>query len=177
MSSDRFPYDMPPRAALIRLIEETYPNHQLVSDYLNIGEPFFAPTATTPGRTFIEVEDTDYNVKRWYVYRRLDLAIALGEQPHIQLTTAISPQAIVDEINRSRGMTLTADDVPYHSRPLVPVGESVIYRLRALPTSLVWYGEVLVDVTYVGPPPTPQRQLESGELRTLEDGTVRTLEQ
>jgi hypothetical protein len=170
-----FPYNLPSRLALIRLIQETHPRFNLKDEYTQFDEPYFAPTESIPGRTFIEVEQTDLNVKRQYVYRRLDLDITFKGGITIRLEAPVTPRKIVEEINRTRGMKLGADDVEISDREIGNPGVPVNYMLQAKPKSLVWFGSVPV---YVEPMDRPQdiRILEDGSSRLVESGGYRMLE-
>lgn len=175
MASDRFPYDLPSREAMVRLIQETFPKFGLEKRYAKLGRPFFQPTADIPGRTFIEVENTIKNVKANYVYRRLDLGVTFPNGLEIAVTGPITPRSVAQEINRAYEMQFGPEDVPYFDFMLVPIGISVVYRMRALSDSLVWFGDVLVTV-HPADIPSNARLLEDGRVRYLEDGEVRIME-
>lgn len=175
MASDRFPYDLPPFRAMVRLIQETYPAFKLTEENAKFSDVFFDPTPDIPGRTFVQVENTILNVKESYVYRRLDLGITFSLGLNIAVNGAITPRSIAEEINRSHGMALDKTDVSWSNIPLVPIGGSVVYRMRALPGSHVWYGETLVTVVPASIP-VNARRFEDGQVRYTEDGTIRILE-
>jgi hypothetical protein len=175
MATDRFPYDLPSRQALVRLIQEIRPRFGLTEATARFEKPFLAPTPTSPGRTFIEVENTDINCKKPFVYRRLDFGIALKEPVEISLSGAVTPKAIVEEINRVRGMYIGPEDTSMAIVQLAPVGMSFTYRLKARPDSLVWYGEADVNITSLSIP-DDARLMENGDPRLLEDGSYRLME-
>src|SRR5690554_6951609 len=175
MAKDRFPYDLPPTQALVRLIQETHPKFKLKARSVAFEPPFHAPTPQTPGRTLIEVLNKERDVKTTFVYRRLDIGRALQHLTQLRLEGPITPTAIVEEINRSFGMYLTPDDVLFSGHVLAPYGSNLRYRLVTLPHSLVWYGEHVFDVI-TSEHPSGIRVLENGQPRRLEDGSYRYLD-
>lgn len=68
--NDRFPYDMAPREALVELLRRTE-DPTVTPDNVTFEDMFFSPTATEPGRTFIEMVDKRTSRKKWYVYLSL----------------------------------------------------------------------------------------------------------
>lgn len=173
MSDDNFPYNMPGREALVRLINDTYPGMNMGVSTTEFDPPFFSPTEDTPGRTFIEAHELHKHF--WFVYRRLDLAIALPDNPVIFIDGTITPKSIVEEINRTMGMHFDESDVVMVDIPLVPLGESTTYRMKAKTGSYVWYGEILIEA-HSGDITPFTRLMEDGEIRLLEDGNPRLLE-
>lgn len=175
MPTDRFPYDLPSREALIRLINETYPDYELGDDTTEFNAPFFAPTSSIPGRTYIEAEATLLNRKHWFVYRRLDLGVTFPHVLTISVAGVITPRKIVEEVNRVYNMRFDPTDVRMDDFPLAPSGYSVTYRLRALPGSYVWFGSALIDVNAIDVP-LNVRVSEEGVYRLSEEGTIRLME-
>lgn len=175
MSDNQFPYNMQGHEALVRLINDTYPHYQMRPRTTVFGKPFFAPMEGIPGRTFIEAEATERNAFFWFVYRRLDLGVTFRDTPVIYIEGEITPRKIALELNRSYGMNFTERDVAFLDTPLVPLGMSTFYRLRALPGSYVWFGEAVIDVLPLGIP-TDARLLESGAVRLMESGAFRLME-
>lgn len=173
--SDRFPYNLPSRQALCVEIREL-PKYRLIEDNLVTFEDiFFSPTSTNPGRTFIEMIDLKTNIKSWFVYRRLDLNIALGPDPKITIVGKITPRTIVDEINRSRGMTFMEDDLDMSDDVLVSPTDEFVYTLKALSGSYAYYGKVDIVIRTTSVPSNNRytednipRQLENEEYRTLD---------
>lgn len=173
--SDRFPYNLPSREALCVEIRKLS-KYSLVEDRLVTFEDiFFSPTTTYPGRTFIEMVDLKANIKSWFVYRRLDLNVALGNEVKVTVVGKLTPKAIVEEINRSRGMTFREDDLDMSEDVLVTPTDEFTYSLKALSGSYAYYGKVnvVVRVTNV---PSNNRFEENGTPRLLEDGEYRTLD-
>lgn len=175
MATDVFPYNLPSRQALIRLIQETHPRFNLKEKYAAFTDPYAAPTESIPGRTFVEVEQIDLNLKRWYVYRRLDLNVSFKGGITIKLETPVTSRKIVEEINRTRGMNITAEDVELDDVELGQPGYPVNFVLVAKPTSFVWYGSVPVYVESLDRPANI-RILEDGSSRLVESGSYRMLE-
>lgn len=176
MADDRFPYNLPGRQALVRLINETYPSYRLDVAYTDFKPPFFSPTIQTPGRTFIQAENTEINADFWFVFRRLDLGILFPQNVEILVDGVITPRKIVEEINRSYDMSFDEEDVLMSNTQLVPLGHSAFYRMRSKAGSFVWYGSALIEV---GPlhPPENARTLEDGvTFRFLENGDLREME-
>ncbi|AEH03585.1 virion structural protein [Pseudomonas phage PhiPA3] len=173
--SDRFPYNLPSREALVRLIRETSKHTGIQSDYVSFEDLFYSPTAQVPGRTYIEMEDHIGAVKDWFVFRRLDMATVLGNNTILQLTEAPTPAAVATEINRSRNMQFGPDDLSF-STDVIPHSENeFIYTVRAMTGSYAYYGSVDVTIRLVGGSPYA-RVLEDGTFRYTEDGNLRELE-
>lgn len=175
MAGNRFPYNMPGHEALVTLINETYPLYDLSYHTTQFGEPFFAPVGEIPGRTYVEADDLKTGRRFWFVYRRLDIAQAFTVTPSVQIEGDITPTRIVQALNHNYGMNFGPDDVRYSDYVMADAGETTIYRVRTLPGSRVWYGEILVECNSTGLP-TNVRLLESGQTRLLEDGSIRLLE-
>ena len=174
--SDRFPYNLPSRAALCRLIREKPIYRNIKDDLVTFEDMYHAPVAGVPGRTFIEMIDLSTQIKSWLVFRRLDLKIAVAPNTTINIIGQPTPKAIAEEINRSRGMTFGPDDISFSTTPLVGAGDQVEYTLKAMLGSYAYYGECTILVNIVGRPGNA-RLLEDGSERLLEDGTGRQLEQ
>lgn len=175
MANDVFPYNLPSRQALIRLIQETHPRFNLKDEYTEFSQLFFAPTETSSGRTFITVEQTDLNITRSYVFRRLNLSVAFRGSVTVKIEGAITSRSIVAELNRSRNMHLGPEDVEIDDTVLNPNGFSVNHTLKAKPGSYVWFGELVVNAESLSRPANV-RLLEDGTERLLEDGEYRLLE-
>lgn len=171
MASDRFPYDRPSFQALVELARREKPNDQIEEGFVLFGDMFFGPTEGTPGRTFIEMFNQKTQLKRWFVFRRLDFNRVLGPNPTITLIGKITPANIAKEINRSREMYLDYTDVDFGSEVLADGSEPFTYVLKALPGSYVYYGQATITVNAI-PVQDGVRLLEDGTERTLEDGTT-----
>lgn len=174
--SDRFPYNLPSREALVRLAAETT-GQDYESAFVSFDDMFFAPLQTVPGRTFIEMSDRKTGFKFWYMYRRLDLAIILGEGSLLRVVGVATPASIAREINRSRGMMFGPDDLSFSNVPIERHGYNVFrYRIPAMTGSYAYYGEVEIIIEVIDDGPSTRlledkmpRQLEDGEIRFLED--------
>lgn len=175
--SDRFPYNLPSRAALVQEVRDSENRPDLKDSDVTFEDIFFSPTEVEPGRTYIEMVDRTTQIKDWFVYRRLNLSnpACLGESISIKLIGDPTPAAIALEINRSMGMTFGPSDVSFSDEFIQVPGESFQYELRALTGSYVYFGKTLVNVTVV-PNSRWLRYLESGRIRYLEDGIPRQLE-
>lgn len=173
--NDRFPYDLPPREALVELIRRTE-DPSVTSDNVTFEDMFFSPTPTEPGRTFIEKVDTRTNRKKWYVYRRLDLRRVIGNGSTFHMLGRPTPANVAYEVNRSRNMKLGQDDVSF-STTAIDVGDvnPFPYNFAALTGSYVYFGnvDILLDILNVTP---FARLMETGALRYNEDGAIRELE-
>lgn len=175
-TSDRFPYDMPSREALV-----TQVNIDLKRNYkpnqVTFEDMFFAPLPAIPGRTFIEMIDRTNGVKSYFVYRRLDLAHpkALGTNTRIKVFGLPTPASIATEINRSRKMTFGPDDVSFSTTVINTTDDVFVYRLKAMTGSYAYFGEtdIIVEVVEANP---WSRYLEDGDFRLMESGQVRELE-
>lgn len=176
ITTDRFPYDMPSRDALVKQV-----NIDLGRDYkpnqVSFEDMFFAPLPAIPGRTFIEMTNRLTGLKEFFVYRRLDLANtkALGKNTRIRIVGLPTPAAIANEINRSRQMTFGPDDISFSTVVINEKGPTFTYRLKAMTGSYAYYGEtdIIVDVLEGSP---FARFLEDGEYRLTEAGVIRELE-
>ena len=174
--SDRFPYNLPSRAALCRLIRENPTYKDITDDLVTFEDLFHSPTSDVPGRTFLEMIDLRKQYKSWFIYRRLGLDLVLGKNSTISLMDIPSPASIAAEINRSRGMTFGPDDISFSTVPLVVKDNQIEYTLKAMLGSYAYYGECTITVNMVTRPGSA-RLLEDGSERLLEDGTIRQLEQ
>lgn len=175
MATDRFPYDMPSFDALVKLVQDTKPTWRVETGFVGFGDIFHSPTPDVPGRTYIEMENKLVQKKHWFIYRRLDLAIVLGATPTITIMGTATPRAIAEEINRSRGMYLTGDDVDFSKEVLGGKLSTFTYTLKAKPGSFVYYGQTTVTVNIATVSPYA-RYLEDGSVRLDESGEVRELE-
>lgn len=172
-----FPLDVSSRSAMIRIIDETFPQLGVATQSVAFDEPYFSPTIADPGRTFVAMEILDLN--QWYQFRytRIDLAV-IGEQVgefDIPVEGDITPRKIIEALNAALGLQLNSDDVNMSDGVVAPEGLTIKYRVRAKPGSLVWYGSHVVRVT---PDNIPEnaRLMEDGSIRTLETGDSRLLE-
>ena len=175
MADNVFPYNLPSRQALIRLIQETHPRLNLKDAYCDFDDPYFSPTEEIPGRTFIEVEQTDLNIRRTYVYRRLDFGVTFSGGIKLKLDAPLTSRKIVDEINRTRGMTIGEEDVAVDDEEFGVTGMPEEFVLKAKSTSLVWFGSTVVTIEPLDRPENI-RLLEDGTARLTEDGGYRLLE-
>jgi hypothetical protein len=175
MATDRFPYDLPSREALVTLIQQSRPAWGIESHTVDFDPPYYSPTVETPGRTFIEVYMLDKGIKTWFRYRRLDISKAIGERIIISIEGDITSRKIVEKINSRRAMVFGVDDVYMTDRVLGSADTALLYRMRAKANSAVWYGSTIIEVV-----PANQvanaRLAEDGSTRITEDGETRTLE-
>lgn len=175
--SDRFPYNLPSRAALVELIRRSEKRPDLRDDYVTFEDLYFTPTVTEPGYTTIEMIDRVTSHKSWFEFRRLDLANprCLGPLINIKIQGDPTPEAIAKEINRSRNMKFDPSDLSF-SDELIPVtGSTFTYDLVALSGSYVYYGATKVNVEVL-PISRWTRYLEDGSIRYTEDDITRELE-
>jgi hypothetical protein len=175
-STDRFPYNMPARDALVRQVSEDM-RREFKPELVSFEDMFFAPLPAVPGRTFIEMTDFTTGIRDFYVYRRLDLANqkALGTNTRIKVKGRPTPASIAEEINRSRKMTFGPSDISFSTAVIETREDVFTYRLKALTGSYAYYGEtdIIVEIISVDP---FARLLEDGAVRLLEDGEIRELE-
>lgn len=176
--SDRFPYNLPSRAALCRLIREKPIYRNIKDDQVTFEDMFHAPVEGVPGRTFIEMIDLLRQVKSWFVFRRLDLKISLVQNSTIKISGPPTPKAIAEEINRSRGMTFGPDDLSFSDSVIEGVGDNFVYELNAMLGSYAYFGSCLLNIEVLGGT-QGDRLLETssgGIVRLLENGEGRELE-
>lgn len=175
--SDRFPYNLPSRRALVELVRRSEKKPNLRDDYVTFEDLFFSPTVVEPGRTYIEMVDKVTSTKSWFEYRRLDLANqkCLGPQVNIRLQGDPTPANIALEINRARLMNLGESDVSFSDEPIPYTGNVFEYTMPALTGSYVFYGKTKIIVEVI---PTSRwtRYKENGIIRLTEDGTEREVE-
>ena len=177
MAADRFPYDKESSEALAILLQETRPNWKVSAKKVQFKDFIHLPKDGVPGRTFVDVVLLDQGITTQFCYRRLDIGVALGPRVILQVEGDITSRKIVDELNRVRAMQFSNVDVFVSDRILAREGEGVVYRMRARPSSPVWYGETILEVEAVKPTlPANVRLLEDGTPRLLEDGSYRLLE-
>jgi hypothetical protein len=176
ITTDRFPYDMPSRDALVKQVNiDLKRNYK--PDQVSFEDMFFAPLPAIPGRTFIEMTNRLTGLKEFFVYRRLDLAHpkALGTSTRITIVGLPTPASIAREINRSRKMTFGPDDISFSTVVISVKEASFVYRLKAMTGSYAYFGEtdVIVDIVEANP---YSRYLEDGDNRLMEDGDIREME-
>lgn len=164
-----YSYQKPGRDALVDLIQTVHPRLNVVDHNIEFDEPYLAPSEVEPGRTFIEVLLMDRGVKTTFVYRRLDLAVAMGDpiQLNMNINNEVTPEKIVEKINMVRGYNLNPRDVDMSDIPIHTTRNPIHYTLKARPSSYVWYGQTDVIITLSN---------ITGHERLLEDGTIRELE-
>ncbi len=175
--SDRFPYNLPARAALVELVRRDENRPDLRDDYVTFEDLFFSPSLVEPGRTYIEMIDLLTSHKDWFEFRRLDLADnrCLGPSINIVIQGNPTPANIALEINRSRKMMFGESDVSFSDELIAYTGETFEYDFTALSGSYAYYGTTKVNVTVI---PTSQwtRYEEDNVIRITEDELERELE-
>lgn len=177
--SDRFPYNMLSRAALVELVRRVENDPDLRDDDVTFEDIFFSPTELEPGRTYIEMVNRLTKIKDWFVFRRLNLSdpYCLGTDLAIKIIGDLTPAAIAEEVNRSMGMSFGPDDVDF-STDFIPGADGngeYEYEMHALTGSYGYFGKTTIKVTVVQSTRWT-RFLESGRIRYLEDGIARELE-
>jgi len=175
--SDRFPYNLPSREALVELVRRSENRPNLRDDLVTFEDLFFSPTLVEPGRTYIEMIDLTTSLKDWFEFRRLDLADnrCLGPSVSIVIQGNATPANIALEINRSRKMPFGPSDVSFSDELIPYTGDSFEYDFTALSGSYVYYGTTKVKVTVI---PTSRwtRYMENNGTRFTENGVERELE-
>lgn len=175
--SDRFPYNLPSREALVELVRRSEHRPDLKDEYITFEDLFFSPSAMEPGRTYVEMIDKVANHKDWFEFRRLDFADrrCLGPSVSIKVMGDPTPANIATEINRSRLMNLGPSDVSFSDEVIPVMGTTFEYEFTALTGSYVYYGKTLIQVEII---PISQwtRYLESSAIRYTEEGVTRELE-
>lgn len=175
--SDRFPYNLPSREALVELVRRSENRPNLKDDMVTFEDLFFSPTMPEPGRSYIEMIDRTTSHKDWFEFRRLDLENprCLGPLVNIKIMGDPTPAAIVEEINRCRRMPFGPSDLNM-SDELVPTTSNTFeYDLIALSGSYAYYGKTKVMVEVI-PVSQYTRYLEQGNIRYTEDGITRERE-
>lgn len=175
--SDRFPYNMPSRAALVELVRRSESRPNLRDQDVTFEDIFFSPSELEPGRTYIEMVDRLTQHKDWFVFRRLNLAdpYCLGESLSIKIMGDPTPAAIAEEVNRSMNMNFGPDDVSF-STDFIPVSAGTFeYEMQAMTGSYAYFGKTTIRVEVI-PTSRLTRYLENGRIRYLENGIQRLLE-
>ena len=175
--SDRFPYNLPSREALVELVRRSKNRPTLKDENITFEDLFFSPTQVEPGRSFIEMIDRDTSHKDWFEFRRLDLSSpkCLGPVVSIKVQGEPTPANIAAEVNRSRLMQFGPSDVSFSDELLPVTGTTFEYIMTALAGSYVFYGKTKILVELL---PVSQwtRYVESGGIRYTEEGYPRELE-
>lgn len=175
--SDRFPYNLPSREALVELVRRSENRPDLRDNYVTFEDLFFSPSLLEPGRTYIEMVDLITSHKDWFEFRRLYFADprCLGPQISIIVQGNATPANIALEINRSRKMMFGESDVSFSDELIPFTGNSFDYEFTALSGSYAYYGTTKVNVTIV---PTNRwtRYMENSGIRYTEEGAERELE-
>lgn len=174
--ADRFPYNLESRPALIRLVDEDFPDLGVIDGNVAFRNLYFSPTMNTPGRTFITMDLLDEDKSFDYVYRRLSLDLALGGPVELTLDSPITPKKIAETINTEYNFHLSAADVSFSVTPLTEGESGVIYRMRAKENSFVWYGSLVVNVILEGSVQDRVLLIENAEPLLMEDGEPFLLE-
>lgn len=174
--ADHFPYNLESRPALIRLVDEDFPDLGVTDTTVVFRNLYFSPTMNTPGRTFITMDLPDEDKSFDYVYRRLSLDLALGGPVELTLDNPITPKKIAEELNAKYDFHLTDMDVSFSETPLTVGSSGVIYRMRAKEGSFVWYGSLVVRVVLEGPLPSNILLMENGDPLLMENGEPFLLE-
>lgn len=176
ITTDRFPFDMPARDALVEQVNKDL-KRNYKPEQVSFEDMFFAPLPAIPGRTFIEMTDHITGLKSFFTYRRLDLAHpkALGTNTKITVLGRPTPASIANEINRSRKMTFGPDDISFSTVVVSNEEVSFVYRVKAMTGSYAYFGEtdIIVEVVEANP---WARYLEDGDPRLMETGEIRELE-
>lgn len=175
--SDRFPYNLPSREALVELIRRSEKRPSLKDNLVTFEDMFYSPTTVEPGRTSIEMVDLQSGFKKWFDYRRLDLGNprCLGPLINLKVMGEPTPAKIAEEINRSRKMTFGPSDVSFSEEIIPYKGDTFEYDLVALTGSYAYYGKTKIMIEVI---PTSQwtRYLENGSIRYTEAGIDREIE-
>lgn len=175
--SDRFPYNMPSRQALVELVRRSQNRPDLKDEYITFEDLFFSPTEVEPGRSYIEMIDKITSHKDWFEFRRLELSDrrCLGPLVSIKVMGDPTPASIALEINRARRMTFGPSDVSFSEEVIPVIGTTFEYEFTALTGSYAYIGKTLVQVEVI---PVSQwtRYLEAGTIRYTEEGVTRELE-
>lgn len=178
MATDKFPYDLESSKALALLIQAAQPSWGVTQHNVKFEDFQLIPTSSKPGRTFVDVVLLDQGRSVKFMYRRLDIAIALGDRIEVEVEGDVTPRKIVEQLNKIRGMQFSSEDVFVNDRVLAPAGKGITYRMRARLASPVWYGETILVVKEEEASEIPAniRLLEDGSPRLMEDGSYRLLE-
>lgn len=178
MATDRFPYDIPSDEAMVILLNEVRPQWGASTRNTRTGNYRFLPTTVHPGRTITTVDLLDQGISRLFLYRRLAVNIAVGDMITLTIEGDVTSRKIVKELNKLRGMQFSNIDVFENDRVLARVGESITYRMRARPSSPVWYGETIITANAVPEEyPLNSRITEDGILRLTENDAIRITEE
>lgn len=175
--SDRFPYNMPSREALVELVRRSTGRTDLKDDYITFEDLFFSPTVVEPGRSYIEMIDRQTSHKDWFEFRRLNLSDTrcLGPVVNIKIMGDPTPENIAMEINRSRKMSFGPSDLSFSDELIPVIGNLFEYDLIALTGSYAYFGKTKIIVEVI---PVSQwtRYTELGKIRYTEAGLNRELE-
>lgn len=174
---DIFPYDMASRNALVKLARDDL-KINFKPETVTFEDMFFSPTTIEPGRTFIEMIDITTDIKYMLTYRRVDFSDprAIGEGSILKIVGTLTPKAIAEEINRSRGWKLGPDDVSFDTTPINATTDVVPYTIVAMSSSYAYYGECNILIQRIDDTSDTIRLLENGAARYLENGQIRYLE-
>lgn len=175
--SDRFPYDMPSREALVELVRQSRNRPDLRDNFVTFEDLFFSPTLVEPGRTYIEMIDLITSHKEWFEFRRLDLSDrrCLGPQISIRVQGDATPANIAEEINRSRMMVFGPSDISFSDELIPHTGNTFEYDLTAMSGSYVYYGSTKVIVEVI-PVSKWTRYKEDSGIRYTEEAIEREIE-
>lgn len=174
--SDRFPYNTAPRAALLQLIDEEFPELGVKDTSVAFRNITYSPTINTPGRTFITMDLLDVEKSHDYVYRRLNLDESLNGPIDLTIQGNVTPRKIAETLNTQRGFHFESSDVSFSDAVVVEAGNEGNYRMRAKANSFVWFGSVMVHVTARTDSGGNRILLENGDAMLLESGDYMLME-
>lgn len=181
VSSLRFPYDLPSERALVELIRRDRPQDDVREGFVRFGDFYYSPTATEPGRTYVEMNNLRTGKKRWFVYRRLSIdqvlrEYAVDDQYYVTLEIdgAITSAKILAELNRTFRLPLDHTDVDTDDQ-IITTNDATVFTLTMRPDSYAYYGQAVIYVNTT-PDKLYARLLEDGSIRLLENGVPRLME-
>lgn len=88
-----------------------------------------------------------------FLYHRLSLEEHFGDETTLELVgQQVSIETIIREFGRVHGLQLTDMDIEF-SKEAYPLTEEITqFRVRVLPTSLVWRDSCLINITHAAKP-------------------------
>lgn len=88
-----------------------------------------------------------------FLYHRLSLNEHFGNETTLELVgQQVTIETIIREFGRVNGLQLTDMDIEFSKEAYALTGENTQYRVRVLPSSLVWHDSCLVNIVHADAP-------------------------
>lgn len=157
---------------LTGMVNAANPNVTFYPEQVTFSDVTAAPIPTRLGRTTVIMAVVGYRGTQKLTYGRVAMTAGFPDARQVELHITDTQVELIAKLNEQYNLNLGLDDYVIEPGALNIHGTGQrYYTLRAAKGSLVWYGEVVLDLLFGIP-----RLMEDGSLRLTEDGSVRMLE-